>query len=267
MARPAPAALIPAGRELLGAASLDVAVPGRRLVAALDFRVAAGEFVCVLGANGAGKSLTLHTLAGLRPPAAGGVRLCGRALPDWPRRERARRLGLLTQVSEDPFPGTVLDAVLVGRHPHVSLWHWESEADVQVARAALAACDLAGLEDRAIDTLSGGERRRVALAAVLAQDPDVLLLDEPQNHLDPHHQLDVLKLLRVRADGGRAVVATLHDPSLAARFADQVLLLFGDGRWACGDTATTLTAEALSDMYRVAIEEVLVGGRRLFLSD
>jgi iron complex transport system ATP-binding protein len=267
VARPAPAALVPADLELLGAASLDVAVAGRPLVAALDLRVAAGQFVCVLGANGAGKTLTLHTLAGLRPPAAGGVRLCGRALLDWPRRERARRLALLTQVSEDPFPGTVLDAVLVGRHPHVSLWHWETEADVAVARAALAACDLAGLEERAIDTLSGGERRRVALAEVLAQDPDVLLLDEPQNHLDPHHQLDVLKLLRARADGGRAVVATLHDPSLAARFADQVLLLYGDGRWACGETATTLTAAALSVMYRVAVEEVLVAGRRLFLSD
>jgi len=267
VARAAPAALIADGGELLGASALDVAAPGRRLVESLELNVAAGQFVCVLGANGAGKSLTLHTLAGLRPPAAGGVRLCGRALADWPRRERARRLGLLTQVSEDPFPGTVLDAVLVGRHPHVSLWHWESEADVEVARAALAACDLAGLEERAIDTLSGGERRRVALAAVLAQDPDVLLLDEPQNHLDPHHQLGVLKLLRARADRGRAVVATLHDPSLAARFADRVLLLFGDGRWTCGDTATALTATALSEMYRVAVEEVLVGGRRLFLSD
>jgi len=236
-------------------------------VRALDLSVLAGHFVCVLGANGAGKSLTLHTLAGLRAPAAGGVRLCGRALGDWPRRERARRLGLLTQVSEDPFPGSVLDAVLIGRHPHVGLWTWESAADVAVARAALASCDLAGLEERAIDTLSGGERRRVALAAVLAQDPDVLLLDEPQNHLDPHHQLDVLKLLRARADAGRAVVATLHDPSLAARFADRVLLLYGDGRWDCGETATTLTAAALSEMYRVAVEEVVVGGRRLFLSD
>jgi iron complex transport system ATP-binding protein len=255
------------GSTLLGCRGLDVAVPGRRLVAGLDLEVRAGQLVCLLGANGAGKSLTLHTLAGLRPPAAGSVSLCGRPLSDWPRRDRARRLGLLTQVSEDPFPGTVLDAVLVGRHPHVNLWQWESAADVEVARSALAACDLEGLEDRAIDTLSGGERRRVALAAVLAQDPDVLLLDEPQNHLDPHHQLDVLKLLRARADRGRAVVVSLHDPSLAARFADRVLLLHGDGRWAEGDTATALTAAALGEMYRVAVTEVVVGGRRLFVSD
>lgn len=259
--------MIGARRELLAAQGLEVAVPGRALVTGLTLAIGAGELLCVLGANGAGKSLTLHTLAGLRPPAAGSVRLAGRALGGWSRRERARRLGLLTQVSEDPFPGTVLDAVLVGRHPHIGLWGWESEIDVAVARAALAACDLAGLEDRAIDTLSGGERRRVALAAVLAQDPDVLLLDEPQNHLDPHHQHDVLKLLRARADGGRAVVMTLHDPSLAARYADQVLLLTGDGRWTCGDTASALNAAALTAVYRVPVEEVLVAGRRLFLSD
>jgi iron complex transport system ATP-binding protein len=252
---------------LLGARDLEVAVPGRRLVRGLSLAVLPGQLVCILGANGAGKSLTLHTLAGLRAPTAGLVTLCGAPLGSWPRRERARRLGLLTQVSEDPFPSSVLDAVLIGRHPHVDLWQWESPADVAVARAALRACDLTGLEERAIDTLSGGERRRVALAAVLAQDPDVLLLDEPQNHLDPHHQLDMLKLLRARADAGRAVVVTLHDPSLAARFADQMLLLYGDGRWQSGETATTLTAAALGEMYRVPMTEVAVGGRRIFLSD
>jgi iron complex transport system ATP-binding protein len=252
---------------MLAAASLEVSVVGRRLVDRLSFAARPGEFGCVLGANGSGKSLTLHTLAGLRPPAAGAVTLAGRALADWPRRERARRLGLLTQVTEDPFPGTVLDAVLVGRHPHLELWQWEGAGDVAAARAALAQCDLAGFDGRAIDTLSGGERRRVAFAAVLAQDPDVLLLDEPHNHLDPHHQLGVLKLLRARADSGRAVLATLHDPALAARFADRALLLFGDGRWLHGPTAEVLTAESLSAIYRVAMREIVVEGRRLFLSD
>jgi iron complex transport system ATP-binding protein len=252
---------------MLSAESLDVAVPGRRLVEGLSLTASAGEFLCVLGANGAGKSLTLHTLAGLRPAAGGIVRLDSRALADWPRRDRARRLGLLTQVSEDPFPGTVLDAVLIGRHPHLDPWQWEQANDLEVARQALGACDLAGFEARAIDTLSGGERRRVALAAVLAQDPDVLLLDEPQNHLDPHHQLDVLRLLRARADRGHVVIASLHDPSLAARYADRVLLLFGDGHWETGPTASALTAESVSAMYRVAMQEVHVAGRRLFLGD
>jgi iron complex transport system ATP-binding protein len=250
---------------MLAAQSLEVSVAGRRLVEKLSFAAGRGEFACVLGANGAGKSLTLHTLAGLRAPGAGHVVLGGRELGAWPRRERAQRLGLLTQVTEDPFPGTVLDAVLVGRHPHLDLWQWEGAADVAVARAALAQCGLSDFEGRAIDTLSGGERRRVALAAVLAQDPDVLLLDEPHNHLDPHHQLDVLKLLRARADAGHVVVATLHDPTLAARFTDRVLLLFGDGRWVYGPTDEVLTAEALAAIYQTEIRELRLEGRRLFL--
>jgi iron complex transport system ATP-binding protein len=252
---------------MLAAESLEVSVADRLLVRDLSFSAAPGEFACVLGANGAGKSLTLHTLAGLRPPAAGSVALGGRPLAAWPRRERARRLGLLTQVTEDPFPGTVFDAVLIGRHPHIGVWQLEGERDLEVAHRALAECGLEGFAGRPIETLSGGERRRVALAAVLAQDPEVLLLDEPHNHLDPHHQLDVLKLLRARADAGRAVLATLHDPALAARFADRVLLLYGDGRWQHGPVGAVLNAAALSDIYRVRIREVEVEGRRIFLSD
>ena len=252
---------------MLAAESLEVSVAGRRLVSELSFAALPGEFVCVLGANGAGKSLTLHTLAGLRAPTSGHVSLGGRALGLWPKRERARKLGLLTQVTEDPFPGTVFDAVLVGRHPHLELWQWETEHDLEVAHAVLAQCELDGFAPRAIDTLSGGERRRVALAAVLAQDPDVMLLDEPHNHLDPHHQLDVLRLLRARADSGHVVLATLHDPGLAARFADKALLLFGDGHWQYGPTAEVLTAESLSAIYRVTVREIVVEGRRIFLSD
>jgi len=267
VARRAAAALSEPAVPLLAAEALEVSVAGRRLVAGLDFALERGQFACVLGANGAGKSLTLHTLAGLRAPAAGGVRLEGRALGEWGRRERARRLGLLTQLTEDPFPGTVFDAVLIGRHPHIELWQLEGERDLALAHAVLAECGLDGFAGRAIDTLSGGERRRVALAAVLAQDPSVLLLDEPQNHLDPHHQLDVLRLLRARADAGRAVLATLHDPSLAARFADRALLLFGDGRWRYGPVAEVLSAATLSEIYRVRMREVDVDGRRLFFGD
>ena len=124
--------------------------------------------------------------------------------------------------------------MLIGRHPHLSLWQWESAADERARPRGARAVDMAAFAHRRTDTLSGGEQRRVAVAALLAQQPATFLLDEPTNHLDPHHQLAVLGLFRKLADAGGTVITTLHDPTLAARFADRVLLLLGDGRWTLG---------------------------------
>jgi iron complex transport system ATP-binding protein len=243
---------------------LDVAVASRRLVRGLTLSVGTGQFVAVLGRNGAGKTLTLHTLAGLRPVAHGSVQVGGRELAAWPRRELARRLALLPQSIEDAFPSTVLDTALIGRHPHLDFLQWEGPDDRQRALDALAAVDLADLAGREVGTLSGGERRRLAVATVLTQDAALNLLDEPTNHLDPHHQLDVLALFRARADRGGTVIATLHDATLAARFADSVLLLFGDGEWSYGPTSEVLSATALSRLYRTEVTELGLRGRRIF---
>ena len=266
MALPAPATLIDSATPRLAGRSLGVAVNGRRLVNALDFEARGGEFVAVLGRNGVGKTLTLHTLAGLRTPSAGTVELDSRGLAAWSGRERARRLALLPQTTEDPFPSTVFDTALIGRHPHLPFWQWEGREDFARARAALAAVGLAGLEARAVESLSGGERRRLAIATLLAQDAAVCLLDEPTNHLDPQHRNEVLDLFRARADAGLLVIATLHDATLAARHADRVLLLHGDGRWQFGDAATTLCTANLSELYRVPVEELSSRGRRVFVS-
>ena len=252
--------------DTLEAVDVTVAIGGRVLVSRLSLALSPGQFTAVLGENGAGKTTTLHTLAGLNAPQSGQVMLAGRPLASWPRRARACRLGLLPQVSEDPFPATVLESALIGRHPYVGFWQWEGERDLGVVRAALAECDLKGAEARAVATLSGGERRRLALATVLAQDPGVMLLDEPLNHLDPHHQQDVLDCLRRRADSGKAVLATLHDATLAARHADRVLLLYGDGAWECGAVPDTLTGPRLSRLFRIAIREHALDGRRVFLA-
>jgi iron complex transport system ATP-binding protein len=251
----------------LGCTQLVVEVAGRALVRDLELAIAGGSVTAILGCNGAGKTLTLHTLAGLRAPAHGGVTLDGELLASWPRRELARKLGLLTQTTEDPFPSTVLDSVLVGRHPHIDFWRWESDADRAIARAALAAVALEDLAEREVDTLSGGERRRVALATLLAQNPDVFLLDEPINHLDPHHQLDVLKLLREKAQEGRTVVMSLHDAGLAARFSDHALLLFGNGEWLSGPTAEVLTPQTMTKLYGVAVREIAWAGGRTFVAE
>jgi iron complex transport system ATP-binding protein len=267
MAAPAPAAVNGAPRARLAAQALDVAVNGRRLVSGLEFEAAGGEFIAVLGRNGVGKTLTLHTLAGLRAPSAGSVQLDGRAIADWPGRERAQRLALLPQASDDPFPSTVFDTALIGRHPHLPFWQWESAEDLALAQAALAAVGLEALAARAVDSLSGGERRRLDVATLLAQDAPLCLLDEPINHLDPQHRNEVLALFRARADGGGLVIASLHDATLAARYADRVLLLHGDGRWQFGDAAQALDAANLSALYRVPVEELAArDGSRVFTS-
>ena len=251
---------------MLECAGLDVEVAGRRLVTALSFATRPGRFVALLGQNGAGKTLTLHALAGLRPASAGTVTLDGRPLAEWSPPERARRLSLLPQAMEDPFPVTVLETALVGRHPHIGFWSWESARDVAIARDCLAQVDLDGYEERVVESLSGGERRRLAVAALLAQDTPVSLLDEPTNHLDPQHQLGVLQLLRSRADAGRAVLASLHDPTLAARFADDALLLFGDGRWQFGPCEAVLTEAGLTALYHSPMHEIAWRDRRVFVA-
>jgi iron complex transport system ATP-binding protein len=249
----------------LATQDVAVSVGARELVSNLTVSFAAGEFVAVLGRNGCGKTLTLHTLAGLRKPASGTVLVDGIPADQHDKRGVARRLGLLAQDLEDGFVTTAMETVLIGRHPHLSFWQWESAQDGQLARDALAAVDLRDFSDRRTDTMSGGEQRRVAIAALLAQAPGVYLLDEPTNHLDPHHQLAVLTLFRELARKGSTVIATLHDPTLAARFADRALLLFGDGRWTIGPVSQTIAAESLSSLYLTPMMEVRHEGRRIFV--
>jgi len=251
---------------LLATEALRVEIGGKRIGGGLDLAVAAGETWAVLGANGAGKTTLLHTLAGLRPPAAGRVQLDGRPLAAQRPRDVARRLGILLQDSADPFPTTVLETALIGRHPHLGPWEWEGADDRALARAALAEVDLAGLESRPVDSLSGGERRRLALATLLVQDPALYLLDEPTNHLDLHHQVHLLGHLRARArERGGALVMALHDVNLAARFCDHALLVFADGEVLHGRTDELLRPGHLSCLYDHPIEAVEHNGRTAFL--
>jgi len=257
---------MPESDARLVATALDVSVPGRNLVCGLEIELAPGEFVAVLGQNGAGKTLTLHTLAGLRKPESGRVSLHGRDLDAWRRRELAKTLALLPQETEDVFPARVLETVLIGRHPHIHPLQVESAADHAIARRALETLSLSEFEMRDVATLSGGERRRLAIAQLLCQEPRFFLLDEPVNHLDPQHQLQVLELFRQLADDGAGVAATLHDVNLAARFCNRVLLLDGRGGWTLGDADEVLTEAHLSRLFGVAIETIPWRGRALFVA-
>ena len=256
----------PATTALLRCENLCVGVPGRALVENLNLSIRAGEFVAVLGQNGAGKSLTLHTLAGLRTADAGRVRLHDRDIFQAPRHWTARHLALLPQVIDDIFPATVKDTALIGRHPHIGRLQWESGNDHAIAENALRVMGLDALSGRDVLTLSGGERRRLAIAQVLAQTPDVYVLDEPSNHLDPQHQLDALRVFRDAAGAGAAVIASLHDVNLAIRFADRCLLLFGDGRWAFGRRQEVLTEATLGELYSIDMEPVPWRSHELFVA-
>jgi iron complex transport system ATP-binding protein len=242
---------------LLNVFDLTLAVPGRTLCAGVSFVVHRGECWAIVGPNGAGKTTLLATLAGLRRPAAGTIEFAGRQLGEWQPRTRAKHMGFLPQDTFDAFPDTVLDVALAGRHPHVGRWRPESADDVEIARAALAAVGMAGYAGRNVQTLSGGERRRVAIAMLLAQDPGLMLLDEPTNHLDVAHEVRVLDLVgRLARSGEHAVLMTLHDLTLAARYATHAIL-FGFDAVSAGTASDLLTAERLSALYGqklVAIE-------------
>jgi iron complex transport system ATP-binding protein len=244
---------------------LNVAVNGRVLVRDLNLDIEPGSFVCILGTNGVGKTLTLHTLAGIRDPSANNVTLCGDLLTALPRRVIARRLGLLLQIQEDAFPLTVMESVLMGRYPRLSIWQWPGPEDEAAAHKALASFDLQGLEHRLLTHLSGGERERLALATLMTQDPDIWLLDEPMNHLDPHHQLEVLRTLQQVSQQGRIVVASLHNPAMAMRYADHALLLYGDGEWEFGTTDNLLQADRLERLYQTPFASFSDGTHEVLL--
>jgi len=238
----------------------------RRLVENLDWQVREGECWSVIGRNGAGKSTLLRTLAGLRAPDSGHVALGQRPLNDWPLAELARQRAFLAQSRSDAFAYSVIETVLSARHPYHGNRYWEDSDDHAVALQSLADMEVAELADRDVRTLSGGERQRVAIAAMLAQDTPLLLLDEPANALDLAHQVSVMSLLaRLCRERGRTAVMVGHDLTLAHSVSTHALLLMGDGRWLAGATADVMQADLLSAYLGHPIEIIQHGARSIFI--
>lgn len=232
--------------------AINLALRNRPVLQGVSGTMQQGRVTVILGANGAGKSSLLSCLAGLRRADSGEVLLGGRSVTGLGRRERARLIGLLPQRPDIHWDVEVSALVALGRMPHQGRWG-ASAADAMAAAAAMEATDCAHLAHRNVMRLSGGEQGRVLLARVLAGEPQWLLADEPLASLDPGHQLDVLDRLKKCAVDGAGVVVVLHDLTLAARIADDVLVL-KDGRMvASGSRADVLTPQVLANAYGVEV--------------
>jgi iron complex transport system ATP-binding protein len=242
---------------------LRLAVRDRQLIDALDLRIEPGQVWCVLGPNGAGKSTLLRTLAGLRDAEGGRVLLAGRDIATWKPLDLARRRGFLPQSIVDAFSLTVIEAVTAARHPRLPFWAWGDE-DMGTVRVALARFELEGLAGRDITTLSGGERQRVNIAALFAQDVDVMLLDEPLSSLDLHHQMKTLHELVLAARAGHAIVFTVHDINLAMQHATHAVLLDGHGGALAGTKDNVVTPANLTAAFHHPIRGTTIDGEVFF---
>jgi len=211
-----------------------------------------GEFVTLIGPNGAGKSTLLKILAGIIRGYSGSVHFSGKALSRWSPRELAKRIAFVPQETYMVFPFTAVEIVMMGRLPHRTGLVFDSPRDVEWAREAMALTDTAGLASKVFNELSGGERQRVVLASALAQNPDILLLDEPTVYLDLKHQLQFYDILeRLNAERGMTIVSVTHDVNLAARYARRMIALRAGIFAADGSPSEVLTPQHLYDIFEI----------------
>jgi iron complex transport system ATP-binding protein len=235
---------------LLNARQLSVRIGAKEICQDLNLTLRPGETWGILGPNGCGKSTLLHTLAGLHAPGSGNIFLHGQEITHLPAKTIAQSLGILFQDTNIAFPQTVWDYSLAARYPHRAYFSKESSRDRELTIHALRQLELDHLLHRNILQLSGGEKRRLAIAALLIQAPDIYLLDEPSNHLDVRHQSIVLNIFRSLTKNSSAVMMSLHDANLAQRFCNQILLLFPDGGSMQGASRDMLTTTHLSRLYQ-----------------
>ena len=251
---------------LLQVDGLQLHAGQRLLLDAFDWQVDAGECWCIIGRNGAGKSSLMQVLAGINCASHGVLSFHGRPQVEWPLLELARVRAFLPQSRNDPFGYSVLETVQSARHPWQSGRYWDNAQDQQQALLALAQMEVQHLALRDVRSLSGGERQRVAIAALLAQDAPLMLLDEPANALDLAHQVAVIATLsRLCREQGRAVVMVGHDLNLALRCASHVLLLYGDGRWLAGSVDEVMQTDILGACLGHPLSEFQHGQQRVLL--
>jgi iron complex transport system ATP-binding protein len=231
----------------------------------LSLDIPAGTATAILGPNGSGKTTLLRLLVGVLRSQEGEIRFAGWPQGSYSRREMGQLIGLVPQDEHIPFDFSILEYVLLGRAPYLRSLATPTEADHQVAREVLHTAGLEGLQDRPLPKLSGGERQLAVVARALAQQPRILLMDEPAAHLDLSNQGRLLSIMRNLVAGGTTLILTTHDPNLAAAVASFAVLM-RDGRiLAAGQAGSILTSEKLSATYGAPVEVFQIDGRRIIL--
>lgn len=246
--------------------SVELGYDRRLVLRDLNIEIMPGEIFGLVGPNGSGKTTLLRAIAGRLSPQAGAIYLDCRRLSDLSSKELARELTMLEQEISCSFDFTVREIVELGRLPHRERWQRLSSQDHEIVTRALALTDTLGFADRTIQSLSSGERQRVWLALALAQEPKVLLLDEPTAHLDLNYQIEIMELIRSLAQRDLTVLVSLHDLNLALHYTDRVALLSEGRMIALGEPECVLTEELIAQVFRTRVRIVDGTGEKYIVS-
>lgn len=244
--------------------NLSISAKERILTHQLNVKLKSRQVWGLLGPNGCGKSTLLHTIAKVIPPKQGEIYINGFHQTVFSTKKFAQHVGILFQEMSSSFSQTVWDYCLSARFPHLSLFQKHSPADFTIIQSALTHLDMFHLKHRALTALSGGERKRAAIAALLVQNPTIYLLDEPTNHLDLPHQTRVMQTFAHKASEGCSILMSLHDPNMAERYCDHVLLMFPHGELVFGSTPEVLTENNLSRLYGVSIKQAKIHEKKFW---
>lgn len=237
---------------LLRVDGVDCAYDGVKALEDITFETGKGDFIGIIGPNGSGKTTLIRCLSKVLEPIRGTVFLNGKTILEMTRREVAKLIGVVPQSSRIAFAFTAFEIVLMGRTPRLDRFQMEAEEDLQIAKKAMIKTDSWQLRSRLFGDLSGGEQQRVIIARALAQEPEVLLLDEPTSHLDIGFQLEILEFVKVLCEEKNIVVLSVfHDLNLAARFCNKLILLNGGKIHSLGPTEDVLSTKNILDAYRV----------------
>jgi len=237
----------------------------REVSRGIDLAVVSGSVTAILGPNGAGKTTLLNLALGWLQPQAGQVMFAGRPIGGWGRRELGRQMALVPQRENPTFEHTVLETVILGRSPHLGLLEMPGANDLEIAHASIARCGLASFSSRSVNCLSGGELQLVLLARALAQEPRLLLLDEPFSHLDLANKSRLLQVIRTLTAQGVTIMLTTHEPEIAAGIATHLVLMREGLVKRIGSLEEVMTGPFLSDIYGIPVEVCEVSGRKIVL--